>query len=105
MNNQHKHITGYRDLSQAEIDLMNDIKAKGAEVEVLIKKLTAMQDAEFNALCMVRGGSEEDEAHNMRQRQFEVIDKARIWSGLATVEIQSGFMKLIRSVARPTTFC
>lgn len=32
MDNQHKHIKGYRDLSAAEIDLMNRIKAKGAEL-------------------------------------------------------------------------
>jgi hypothetical protein len=32
MDNQHKKIAGYRDLSQEEIDLMNRIKAKGAEL-------------------------------------------------------------------------
>lgn len=29
MDNQHKIISGYRDLSQTEIDLMNKIKAFG----------------------------------------------------------------------------
>ena len=27
MNNQHKMIRGYRDLTQFEVDLMNEIKA------------------------------------------------------------------------------
>ena len=32
MDNQHRKIAGYRELSQTEIDLMNRIKAKGAEL-------------------------------------------------------------------------
>lgn len=32
MDNQHKKIKGYRDLSQAEIDLMNEVKAIGPQV-------------------------------------------------------------------------
>ena len=28
MENQHKKIKGYRELTQAEIDLMNEVKAK-----------------------------------------------------------------------------
>lgn len=32
MDNQHKKIKGYRDLSQEEIDLMNRIKEKGQEL-------------------------------------------------------------------------
>ena len=32
MENQHRKIKGYRELSQEEIDLMNHIKAKGAEM-------------------------------------------------------------------------
>ena len=31
MENQHRKIAGYRELSQQEIDLMNRIKAKGAD--------------------------------------------------------------------------
>ena len=31
MENQHRRISGYRELSQTEIDLMNRIKAKGAQ--------------------------------------------------------------------------
>lgn len=32
MENQHRKIKGYRELSQAEIDLMNEIKQKGVEL-------------------------------------------------------------------------
>ena len=36
MENQHRKITGYRDLTQEEIDLMNEIKAEisGTIVEI-----------------------------------------------------------------------
>jgi hypothetical protein len=36
MDNQHKQIKGYRDLSQAEIDLMNRIKAHAEETRALV---------------------------------------------------------------------
>ena len=32
MDNQHRKIAGYRELTQGEVDLMNRIKAKGAEL-------------------------------------------------------------------------
>ena len=39
MDNQHKKIKGYRDLSQEEIDMMNEIKIKGAELGSVIEQL------------------------------------------------------------------
>ena len=39
MDNQHRKISGYRELSQQEIDLMNRIKAFGPELELLISDL------------------------------------------------------------------
>lgn len=42
MENQHRQIKGYRELSQEEIDLMNMVKVKGAEIGELIQKLEEM---------------------------------------------------------------
>ena len=42
MNNQHRRIKGYRELSQAEIDLMNQIKAPGATFGELVERLRAL---------------------------------------------------------------
>ncbi|WP_420140153.1 DUF7681 family protein [Sphingomonas sp.] len=42
MENQHKKITGYRDLSQAEIDLMNEVKGLEAKFNGLIDRLKNM---------------------------------------------------------------
>ncbi|ANA48987.1 hypothetical protein PaMx41_ORF24 [Pseudomonas phage PaMx41] len=36
MDNQHKKIKGYRDLSQEEIDMMNRVKELGSQFEKLI---------------------------------------------------------------------
>ncbi|MFT4064251.1 hypothetical protein [Paraburkholderia sp.] len=74
MKDQHKRIKGYRDLSQAEIDLMNEIKAKAAECGELVAKLRA--------------------AEGLDQR----------WVSIGTTDLQTGFMALVRGVAQPTTF-
>jgi hypothetical protein len=74
MENQHKQITGYRDLTQEEIDLMNRIKALGPQVQELIQDLDKHQDTDKRAIAIGR------------------------------TELQTGLMWLIRSVARPTTF-
>jgi hypothetical protein len=41
MDNQHRKIRGYRDLSEDEIDAINQIKGMGSRVDVLIETLTA----------------------------------------------------------------
>jgi len=41
MENQHRQIKGYRDLSQVEIDLMNEIKTMGVALGALVDKLRA----------------------------------------------------------------
>ena len=45
MENQHRKITGYRDLTQDEIDLMNEVKAKGIELDALLKKIADTNQA------------------------------------------------------------
>lgn len=42
MDNQHKKIAGYRDLSQAEIDAMNSVKALEAQFNSMIDRLKAI---------------------------------------------------------------
>lgn len=74
MKDQHEKIKGYRDLTQEEIDLMNEVKAKGSELEALIGKLKAV----------------------------EGIDKR--WLSIGTTDLQTGLMAVVRSIARPTTF-
>ena len=74
MDNQHKKITGYRDLSQEEIDLMNEGKELAEKCGEFIAKLEAT----------------------------ESTDKRSVYLG--KTNLQQGFMWAIRGVAQPTTF-
>lgn len=67
-------ITGYRQLSEEEALLMNEIKGKGVELGELIDKL----------------------------RQTDGLDGR--WISIGETDLQKGLMALIRSVARPESF-
>lgn len=67
-------ITGYRQLTEEEATLMNEIKARGVELGALVQKLRLMPD--------------------MDQR----------WVNIGATDLQTGLMALTRAVARPTTF-
>lgn len=74
MENQHRHIKGYRELSQDEIDLMNEIKTKGIELGELVERIRANPETD--------------------QR----------WASIGATDLQTGLMALTRSVAKPTFF-
>jgi hypothetical protein len=74
VENQHRQIKGYRELSQEEIDAMNEIKAKGAELGELVTKL----------------------------RSNPVLDQR--WVSIGATDLQTGLMALTRAVAKPTFF-
>ena len=74
MKDQRTEITGYRDLSQEEIDLMNEAKNLSVKVGDLVDKLQAMDDLD--------------------QR----------WVATGKTDLQKGFMSIIRGIAQPTTF-
>lgn len=99
MENQHRKIKGYRELSQVEIDLMNEIKQKGEELGELIKKveghLTQQQQNAVVDSISTDGGEEV-----FRLLQAEPMR----WCKIAQTDMQQGIMFLIRSVAQPTTF-
>ncbi|WP_417536297.1 hypothetical protein [Methylophaga sp.] len=80
MKDQHKKIKGYRDLTQDEIDLMNEIKVQGQELNELILKLEASH---------VTSGS-------------HAIDLR--WVQIGKTDLQKGIMALVRSVAKPDSF-
>lgn len=60
MDNQHRKIAGYRELTQAEIDLMNRIKAKGAELlelqAELVDLLKLHETSKMNAMDQANTG-------------------------------------------------
>lgn len=74
MDNQHQKIKGYRDLSQEEIDLMNECKALAEQCGKMVESLQKYSDTDKRSVS------------------------------LAQTNLQQGFMWAIRSVAKPTTF-
>ena len=74
MKDQHEKIKGYRDLSQQEIDLMNEGKALAEQVGLYIDKLQALDSTD------------------------------KRWIATGKTDLQKGFMSAIRSIAQPTTF-
>ena len=103
MENQHRKITGYRELSQEEIDLMNRIKAKGAELLELQAELVAMlnlqKDAKINA--MDQASTEQAGAESKAEfNRFTAAEPFR-WAAIGKTDIQTGIMALVRAVAQP----
>ena len=88
-------ITGYRQLSPAEAALMNEAKALGAQFEDLVARLkryhweqneralaTQMEDGELNRL---------------------VNAEPERWLAMGRTDIQTGVMKIVRSIAQPAS--
>ncbi len=71
MENQHKMIKGYRDLSQSEIDGMNSIKALEVDTGDLFKQVSEIEGVDARSLA------------------------------LAKTKLQEGFMWFVRSIAKP----
>jgi hypothetical protein len=85
MENQHRKITGYRELTEADIALMNKIKAQGEATRELIAEVNAN-----TAANNVVHGTPDSEANR--------------WAAVAKTQLQQGYMALTRAVALPTTF-
>ena len=98
MENQHRKITGYRELSQAEIDLMNRIKAKGNELMALHAELLVRLNSDLGEKGQARGLNAETTAEFER---FIEADPLR-WAAIGKTNIQTGIMALVRAVAQPT---
>lgn len=79
MDNQHHKITGYRELSQAEIDLMNEIKEEG-------RRLRSLHDLVQEA---IRNDIDTDPAERRR------------WLAIGRTYYQQALMALTRAVAAP----
>lgn len=109
MENQHRHIKAYRELTQQEIDLMNRIKQKGEELMVLQQELTGLLMTELEvksnaatAACegtgftVANGGGEA----GIEYRRFTQAEPLR-WAAIGKTDIQTGVMALCRAVAQP----
>lgn len=71
MKDQHKKITGYRDLTQSEIDGMNSIKSLEDDLAELFKQIEDIEGVDERSLA------------------------------LAKTNLQQGFMWWVRAIAKP----
>jgi hypothetical protein len=112
MDNQHRKIKGYRELSQVDIDLMNKVKELGFEIQVVLahvrehiaeqRKASAQLYAEQRAQSIHDTGTEGPETHPEQNRLG--LAEPEHWLGMARTDLQTGLMKLTRAVAQPTFF-
>lgn len=111
MDNQHRKIKGYRELSEEDIALMNAIKSKGAE-------LLALQETLVNNLVMAERRKRRDAfggvhapvdlpvevdhytEHHTEYVRFKAAEPFR-WASIGKTDIQTGIMALVRAVAQP----
>lgn len=98
VDNQHKKISGFRDLSQEEFDLMNEIKAAGAQLDALVERVYEYRvEQGITALeAKIHGfGAEFDRLNAAEPHR---------WLTMARTDLQVGIMKLARAVAQPGGF-
>jgi hypothetical protein len=74
MDNQHKQIKGCRELTQVEIDLMNQIKNMGDSIQGMVEAINSIDGAD------------------------------KRWVSIAATDFQTGLMALTRAVTRPESF-
>jgi hypothetical protein len=83
-------ITGYRQLSEAEVALMNEGKALAEACGAYIKKLQSLT----NSVGGAHAGTVVESGPVVDQR----------WISIGATDLQKGFMAVIRGIAQPTTF-
>ena len=74
MENQHREITGYRELNEHEIACMNGVKDLGMQIASVVEALD----------------------------QMEETDKR--WINIGRTDLQKGLMALTRAIAKPESF-
>jgi hypothetical protein len=74
MDNQHKKIKGYRNLSQGEIDTINAIKEQGEKLRIMIEEMNSVDGTDPR------------------------------WLSVAKTHLQQGIMAAVRAVAKPESF-
>jgi hypothetical protein len=74
VDNQHKKISGYRDLTEAEIALINEVKDEGERLRALLLRVKGIAGVDQRAVA------------------------------IAQTELQTAMMWLVRAIARPEGF-
>lgn len=93
---QWSKITGYRQLRDEEVALMNEAKALAEEVGRFVAKLRGYPTTQLDGVPRMHEtlGGEPKALPSLDQR----------WVSIGATDIQKGFMALSRAIAQPTTF-
>jgi hypothetical protein len=86
-------ITGYRQLTEAEVALMNEGKALAEKCGEYVAKLRRQPATGANGITFVNE-TPDGPAPSLDQR----------WISIGATDLQRGFMAVIRGIAQPTTF-
>lgn len=107
MQNQHQKIKGYRDLSQEEIDLMNRIKEKGAELLALQAELVGRLDTDLEVKkeAAFKSKFAPNDFASVECQELERFKEAEPlrWAQIGKTDIQTGIMALVRAVGQQTS--
>lgn len=109
MDNQHRKISGYRELTQSEIDLMNEVKALGPQIEAVLNKVRShIHDTQRDNTILVSRALRDGDGPNAERANLELerITSAepQRWTAIAATDFQTGLMALTRAVAQPEFF-
>lgn len=109
MENQHRKIAGYRELNEADVAMMNKIKAHATATEALAMEVSKHFSAQYRATTPLEDPSNPLHDHprtDAQTAELERLERAtpHRWLNIARTDFQTGFMALTRAVAQPTTF-
>ena len=93
MENQHRKISGYRELTQEEVDLMNKVKEIGDHIEEVLREVNLSIISQYHL-------AKDDSAELKR---LEGAEPSR-WLSISKTHFQEGLMAATRAVAQPTKF-
>lgn len=89
-------ITGYRELSRAELDLINEGKALAEACGAYIAKLRGHPATAADGVPRVH------ETLGGQPAYLPSLDQR--WISIGATDLQRGFMAVTRGIAQPTTF-
>lgn len=95
-------VTGYRKLTQTEVDLMNKIKGAGNALAGIIDEVQAH-------IRLTRGSTALSPDDEPTVEGFDTLERlihaepAR-WLSIGRTDLQRGLMEITRAVAQPTGF-
>jgi hypothetical protein len=96
MENQHRKITGYRELDQTEINLMNEVKNLGIQMDYVLLSVAQHLNKQETAVYTAQ------EAGKVTQRRGNATPERFL--AMAKTEFQTGLMYATRAVAQPEFF-